>query len=665
MYTLRTAYPCHAAENYVCSGGTDDVSVVSDFLDHDDSINKFTNEESPGIAIISLYSGTQDGSAGCTNAVNQLKNQDLSGFEPPRSKTPTLEITTEEDNEKRPFQCRTTATKSGSYSQWTDEDGNKSTVFISSTSEYESTVETTSEGLDGGKDKITVVSGVKSVADDTCKEISKLPPPFMKAMMARRLTESDVELIEHQDTEDDHFCDEQMAHPWKGQEINRRTTVYHLKRKDRGIQSDDAASANSATESKTPSVSETRTTTPTLRHIAPLLKPTPKLHASILTPLFLNGNPMQTVRTHQAGHNRQPTYQVVNLESEQGTSALYQLTPSLAAPKYCTISLYSSRVHWTDLLLLYNAPVEQSKMVDRKIHKVDLLMPPEGPLVALKLDPTWYSINYLLAHGKHIAVPYRIPHMPLHRARKIKAEIGKTQLVDAKILYKEAKMEPTILLESFKANPIRLATVEERDPECVQHIRLCQEAIEWPKELVMQPQTQVSVQEVKVKHEPTLPPSFSVQLQNHPQQQSQQIAPVKKEVFSKDLDLYTEDAKPSDSGLSTAPCKGIAAPNAIVVRSNANEGGQKLIVDKDGRREGDDICEALLLIHERIKHIKKTGGAIIEYPEEVRRYHSHYLLKKHGDKTIVQKEISELRPTDEDEDDDEDSPPIKGKDEPK
>lgn len=35
-------------------------------------------------------------------------------------------------------------------------------------------------------------------------------------------------------------------------------------------------------------------------------------------------------------------------------------------------------------------------------------------------------------------------------------------------------VQPTILLESFKANPIRLATVEERDPECVQHIRLCQ-----------------------------------------------------------------------------------------------------------------------------------------------------------------------------------------------
>ena len=45
------------------------------------------------------------------------------------------------------------------------------------------------------------------------------------------------------------------------------------------------------------------------------------------------------------------------------------------------------------------------------------------------------------------------------------------------------------------------------------------------------------------------------------------------------------------------------------------------------------------LSNKKSKPRKFLGGAIIECPEEARRFHSHYLLKKHSDKTIVQVRI--------------------------
>ena len=79
--------------------------------------------------------------------------------------------------------------------------------------------------------------------------------------------------------------------------------------------------------------------------------------------------------------------------------------------------------------------------LSRKASTPELLLPPEGPHEAKMLYPLWDTITFTIALGKHVAIEYSIPQVPMRQVKQYKAEKHLTKYVDSSILYRDPPKE--------------------------------------------------------------------------------------------------------------------------------------------------------------------------------------------------------------------------------
>ncbi|CAO4361614.1 unnamed protein product [Caenorhabditis nigoni] len=205
----------------------------------------------------------------------------------------------------------------------------------------------------------------------------------------------------------------------------------------------------------------------------------------IYEPLFLRKCEVQRARQGSAPPNIIPIRNVEIMESQKKMSGHSALLTSLHSPTYCVRFLAANISHKPKNVLVYASPINFVRFVVRPEHQqtsqsvfedpsetVSLMMSPDESIVAKRMIPKWQTVTFTLAFGKNVAVKYRVIETRKQPILHVKAKVDRVKRVPTSTLYRIEPEQRVEYWNCFKANELKLSTVEKNDPQIVKRVFL-------------------------------------------------------------------------------------------------------------------------------------------------------------------------------------------------
>ncbi|KAF1770451.1 hypothetical protein GCK72_002270 [Caenorhabditis remanei] len=203
----------------------------------------------------------------------------------------------------------------------------------------------------------------------------------------------------------------------------------------------------------------------------------------VYEPLFLRKCELQKARQRTAPPDLIPIQKVGLMEANQKMSGHSALLMSLNTPTYCVRYMAANAIQKPKNVLVYASPINFVRFVARPepqrttqsvfedpSETVHLMMSPDESIVARRLLPRWQTVTFTLAFGKNMAVKYRIIETRKQPVIYVKAKVDHVKRVSTSTLYRTEPEQRVEYWTCFKANDLKLSTVEKNDPQIVKKV---------------------------------------------------------------------------------------------------------------------------------------------------------------------------------------------------